>query len=174
MFPKIRCRESLAPSNDYIDGPNAMETGRKLEKVCRLCRKKRRGTSAVEFAFVAPWFFMLVLGMVEFGRAVMVQQIITNASREGARVAVLDGTTTAEVTTKVDDYLTSAGIEGADITVNPNPPNTAEYGDPVTVEVSIGFGEVSWVPLPKIPWTNINLKTKTLSATTVMRRETIQ
>jgi hypothetical protein len=162
------------PTEGCIGSPNALETSRKLEKVCRLCRKKRRGTSAVEFALVAPWFFMLVLGMVEFGRAVMVQQIITNASREGARVAVLDGTSTTEVTTKVSDYLENAGIEGADITVNPNPPNTAEYGDPVTVSVSIGFGEVSWVPLPKIPWTNIDLKAKTLSASTVMRRETIQ
>jgi Flp pilus assembly protein TadG len=123
---------------------------------------------------VAPWFFMLVFGMLEFGRAVMVQQIITNASREGARIGVLDGSTTSQVTTTVGDYLTSAGITGADVTVNPNPPSLAGYGEPVTVSVAIPFGQVSWVPLPKIPWTNIDLKTKTLTATTVMRRETIQ
>ena len=40
---------------------------------------------------VAPVLFLIVFGMIEFGRMVMVQQVITNASREGARVAVLDG-----------------------------------------------------------------------------------
>ena len=34
-------------------------------------------------------FFLMVFGMIEFGRAIMVQQVLTNASREGARVAVL-------------------------------------------------------------------------------------
>ena len=153
---------------------NRLETHRKLERVCRLCRKNRRGTSALEFALVAPWFFMLVFGMLEFGRAVMVQQIITNASREGARMAVLDGATTGQVTSTVGTYLENAGITGADVTVTPNPPTLAGYGEPVTVSVSIGFGQVSWVPLPKIPWTDIDLKAKTLTATTVMRRETIQ
>ena len=34
--------------------------------------------------------------MIEYGRMVMVQQILTNASREGARAAVLDGATTTQ------------------------------------------------------------------------------
>ncbi len=89
-------------------------------------------------------------------------------------MAVLDGATSSQVTGTVDTYLTDAGITGATVTVSPNPPTLAGYGEPVTVSVSIPFGQVSWVPLPKIPWTDINLKTKTLTATTVMRRETIQ
>ncbi len=40
----------------------------------------------MEFAVVAPVFLLLVFGMIEYGRMVMVQQVITNASREGARV----------------------------------------------------------------------------------------
>ena len=42
-------------------------------------------------------FFMLVFGMIEFGRAIMVEQILTNAAREGARVAVLDSATPGSV-----------------------------------------------------------------------------
>jgi hypothetical protein len=117
---------------------------------------------------------MMVFGMLEFGRAVMVQQMITNASREGARIAILDGATTSNVQTTVASYLTTSGISGTTVTVSPNPPSNAGYGDPVTVSVSIPFGQVSWVPLPKIPWTDIDLKAKTLHATTVMRRETVQ
>jgi Flp pilus assembly protein TadG len=140
----------------------------KLEKHCGSYRRKRRAAAAVEFAIVAPVFFLLILGMVEYGRMVMVQQVITNASREGARRAVLDGTTTAEVQTVVQAYMTSGSISGATVTVAPNPPNDAEFGDPVTVTVSIPFSQVSWLPSP------MYLGGKTLTASTVMRRETVQ
>lgn len=145
-------------------------TEAKLEKPCRLFRRNRRAAAAVEFAVVAPVFFLLVLGMIEYGRMVMVQQVITNASREGARRAVLDGATTAEVQTTVNDYLTSGSINSASatVTVSPSPPSNAEFGDPVTVSVSIPFNQVSWLPSP------MYLGGKTLSATTVMRRESVQ
>jgi hypothetical protein len=140
----------------------------KVEKPCRSYRLKRRAAAAVEFALVAPLFFLLILGMVEYGRMVMVQQVLTNASREGARRSVLDGASTGEVTTVVTNYLASGSITGATITITPNPPTDAEFGDPVTVAVSIPFSEVSWLPSP------MYLGGKTLSASTVMRRETVQ
>ncbi len=141
---------------------------RKLDKVCRSYRKKRRGAAAVEFAVVAPVFLLLVFGMIEYGRMVMVQQVITNASREGARVGVLDGSSNQDVLDIVDQYLTSGSISGATITVTPTNPEDAEFGDPVTVTVDIPFSQVSWLPSP------MYLGGKTLSATTVMRRESVQ
>jgi len=140
----------------------------KLERPCRLYRRKRRATAAVEFAIVAPVFLLLVFGMIEYGRMVMVQQIITNASREGARTAVLDGATSTSVQTAVNNYLTAGSISGATITVSPNPPSTAQYGDPVTVTVSVPFSQVSWLPSP------MYLGGTTLTSSTVMRRETTQ
>ena len=76
-------------------------------------RNTRRGAAVVEFALIAPIFILLVFGMIEFGRMVMVQQVLTNASREGARLAVLDGTTTSDVTTAVGNYLTNAAINSS-------------------------------------------------------------
>lgn len=139
-----------------------------LEKLCRLCRRNRRGAAAVEFAVIAPLFFVLVFGMIEFGRMIMVQQVITNASREGARMGVLDGSTTTTVQSAVQTYLQGAAVRGAQVTVNPDPPSSAAYGDPVTVSVSISFNQVSWLPSPMF------LGGQALSATTVMRRETVQ
>lgn len=141
---------------------------RKLARPCRSGRRNRRATAAVEFAVVAPVFLLLVFGMIEYGRMVMVQQVITNASREGARVAVLDGSTTASVTSAVTSYLTAGSITGASVTVNPDPPSNAQYGDPVTVTVSIPFSQVSWLPSP------MYLGGTTLTSATVMRRETMQ
>jgi Flp pilus assembly protein TadG len=115
-------------------------------------------------------FFLLVFGMIEYGRMVMVQQVITNASREGARVGVLDGATTAQVQTAVTNYLTSAKIptSAATTTVSPSPPSSAGYGGAVTCTVSVGFNSVSWLPAP------LFLGGKTLTATATMRREAVQ
>ena len=138
----------------------------KVERPCRLFRRNRRAAAAVEFAIVAPVFLLMVFGMIEYGRMVMVYQVLTNASREGARAAVLDGATTSSVQTAVQSYMTAAMISGATVTVAPNPPSNAEYGDPVTVTVSIDFNQVSWLPSP------MYLGGKSLSSATVMRRET--
>ena len=167
-LPRIRFLTRRLPSNEPDRPAIATEKRFKLEKVCRLCRRNRRGAAAVEFAVVAPLFFLLVFGMIEFGRMVMVQQIITNGSREGARIAVLDGATGGEVVTAVENYLTSASVDGAEVAVSPNPPSSAGYGEPVTVVVSIPFDQVSWLPSPMF------LGGNPMSATTVMRRETVQ
>jgi Flp pilus assembly protein TadG len=138
-----------------------------VENPRRLLRKKRRGAAAVEFAIVLPVFVLLVFGMIEYGRMVMVQQVITNASREGARLAVLDGATASSVQSAVTTYLTNAQISGGTCTISPANPSSAASGDPVTVTVSIPFSSVSWLPSP------MYLGGKTLSASTVMRRESV-
>ena len=142
-----------------------------FENPFRLCRKRRRGAAVVEFAFVAPIFILLVFGMIEFGRMVMVQQVITNASREGARVSVLDGSTVSDVETVVTDYLTAAAVTadssyggGDGITVSPDP-DTASLGDPITVTIQVDFSDVSWIPSP------MYLGGTKLRAASVMRRE---
>jgi Flp pilus assembly protein TadG len=160
-------RETVAMQNGEKTGI-LTDPGHKVDKLCRSFRKKRRGAAAVEFAVVAPIFLLLVFGMIEYGRMVMVQQVLTNASREGARRAVLDGSTNQQVVDVVDQYLTSGSIDGANITVTPTNPEDAAFGDPVTVSVDIQFSQVSWLPSP------MYLGGRTLSATTVMRRESVQ
>ena len=140
----------------------------RLEKPYRICRKKRRGAAAVEFALIAPLFMLMVLGMIEVGRAIMVQQIITNASREGARRAVLDGATDTEVRTFVNTYLNNASLPSANVGFPQGLPQNAEFGEPVEVEVQIPFNQVSWLPGP------MYLGGQNLTASTVMRRETVQ
>lgn len=131
-------------------------------------RGVRRGASAVEFAIVAPIFFMVVLGIIEFGRMAMVQQIITNAAREGARVGILDNSTQATVSAKVQQYLSAASLSSAKVKVVPDPPSSAGFDQPVTVTVSIPFDDVSWLPAPFF------IKKTVLSAEAVMRRETVE
>jgi Flp pilus assembly pilin Flp len=146
----------------------------KLEKVSRLCRKHRRGAAAVEFAIIAPVFFLLIMGMIEIGRAVMVQQIITNASREGARLAVLPDENNANVIDRVDSILADSGVPGSTTEIlgedgSPINIQDAGYGDVVKVRVSVPFSDVSW-----LPGAERYLGDSTLSAITVMRGERVQ
>jgi Flp pilus assembly protein TadG len=168
-FNKRPCFSSDAPLKGHRVRRNQLRHGFGLEKLCRLCRKNRRGAAAVEFAIVAPLFVTMVFGMVEFGRMIMVQQVLTNASREGARMAVLDGATTSSVQSAVQTYLQNAGVPNAPpAEVSPSPPSSAGYGEPVTVTVSVNFNQVSWLPTPMF------LGGQALRAATVMRRETVQ
>src|SRR5947209_5457878 len=92
----------------------------------RASRAKRWGAAAVEFAIVAPILVSLVLALIEFGRVLMVEQILTNAAREGCRTAVLEGSTTTDVNTTVSSYLAGSGISGApNPTVSPDPSTAA-------------------------------------------------
>ena len=121
----------------------------------------RRGAAMVEMALVLPLFLMLVLGIIEFGRAMMVANLVTNAAREGARMAVLDGSTNTDVNNAVVTFLQSAigqGISTADISVtitvtaaagNPNPANNianASSRDLITIKVQLPFNKVALIP----------------------------
>ena len=46
-----------------------------------------RGSSAIEFALIAPIFFLLLAGMIDFGRLFFVQMTMQDALRQSARFA---------------------------------------------------------------------------------------
>ena len=50
--------------------------------------RQSKGAVAVEFALIATVFFLLVAGVIDFGHAYYMKQVITNASREGARYGI--------------------------------------------------------------------------------------
>jgi Flp pilus assembly protein TadG len=54
-----------------------------------LDRKGERGTSVAEFAMVAMLFFTLIFGIIEFGRMLYTHNALADATRRGARYAVL-------------------------------------------------------------------------------------
>ena len=125
---------------------------------------KRCGAAAVEFAIVAPLFFMLVVGCIEFGRALMVQQILTNASRVGARQAITLNATESDVIATATGYAAGTAVPGVSVTVTPSPA-VADAGDMVSVTVAVPFSNVSWIAAP---WF---MGGTTLDATSIMRKE---
>jgi Flp pilus assembly protein TadG len=128
-------------------------------------RRHRKGAAVVEFAVVAPLLFMLILGIIEFGRLMMVQEIVTNGAREAARQAVLPSATKTEVETVAQNYFNANGISGYTLTTTD--PATASGGSPITVTVSVPYTSVSWLPVGAIQWSD----NTTLSAKVIMRKE---
>lgn len=127
-------------------------------------KRSRGGVAAVEFAIVAPVFFLLVIGFIELGRGLMVQQVLTNASRVGVREAISLHTSQTDVVNAATAYAEGASISGITVSVTPNP-STAAAGDQITVTVSVPYADVSWVPSP---WF---MGATTLEAESVMRKE---
>jgi Flp pilus assembly protein TadG len=127
-------------------------------------RARRTGVAAVEFAIVAPIFFLVIIGIIEIGRALMVQQVLINASRVGARRAVMLSSSASAVTSAVTEYTSGVGVTGVGVTVSPDPA-TASAGTAITVGATINYADVSWLPAP---WF---MGGKTLSASSVMRKE---
>jgi len=101
---------------------------------------RRRGAAIVEFAVVLPLLLVLLFGIIDFGWVFMVRQTLTNAAREGCRVAVLKTATADDVLDRVREVMSSTGYaEGTDWTVE-----ASEIAAEVQwVRVSIGIDKVS-------------------------------
>jgi len=70
----------------------------------------------METALTLPLVLLVTVGIFEFGRAYQVFQVCTNAAREGARLAVLPGTTDTDVKNRVAAY-----IKAGQVTQSPDP-----------------------------------------------------
>jgi Flp pilus assembly protein TadG len=85
-------------------------------------QSRRQGVEIVEMAMVLPVMVMLVLGIIEFGRAFQMAQLLTSAAREGARLGMLynvvkqqdiaNGITSAnqKVESDIKNFLRAAGV----------------------------------------------------------------
>ena len=113
-------------------------------------RLRRRAASAVEFAFVAPVFFLIVLGLIELGRGIMVKHLLANAARQGCRVGIIEGKSNADINAAVTNVLAPLGITSDTVTVDVNDvPGDAINGtafNELTVIVSVPVSAVTWVP----------------------------
>ncbi|MEM9185601.1 MAG: TadE/TadG family type IV pilus assembly protein [Planctomycetota bacterium] len=70
--------------------------------------RERKGTTAVEAAFVLPVFLFFLFALIEFGHAQMVNNVLRSSTRAAARLGSTDGRTTAEVEAHVRQVLGAA------------------------------------------------------------------
>jgi len=123
----------------------------------RHCRhSSRTGSAMVEMAVCFPVFMLILMGIIEFGRAMSVNQMLNSASRIGCRAAILDGSSNSSVTSVIKQHVTSTiGCEQSIITVAITATSSrtgsalsdvsqASTGDMIKLDVSVRFADVSW------------------------------
>ena len=74
-------------------------------------RSDGSGAVLIEFALTLPLLLLVVVGIFDFGFLFQQYQVVTNAAREGARMAVLPGYTESDVKNRVDAYLNAGGVK---------------------------------------------------------------
>jgi len=104
--------------------------------------KSERGAALLEAAVTLPMLLLVAVGIFEFGRAYQTWQILTNAAREGARMAVLADPSNGNVVTRVRDYMAAGQLSEANAaTVDVNrSASISVNGAPVSAsQVSIDY-----------------------------------
>ena len=77
-------------------------------------RKNERGAALLETAITIPIILLISVGIFEFGRAYQTWQVLTNAAREGARIAVINGTSADQIRGAVKNYAKVGGLTVTD------------------------------------------------------------
>jgi Flp pilus assembly protein TadG len=112
-------------------------------------RLNEHGAVAAEFALLLPVLLIILFGIIEFGMIMYGREVVTNASREGARAGIvmrIPAVTAAEITTVATSYLTGTGVSPAQVTITV-PAFGGGTGTPVTVTATYDY---PWL-IPYIP-----------------------
>jgi Flp pilus assembly protein TadG len=129
----------------------------------RRSSRRQLGTTAVEFAIVSAVFFMLLIGVLEMGRMLFYWNSAAEATRLGARLAVVCDLSDPEIKTRMIEMwpqLTNATIQ-IDYLDPPNAVNTCTVSTCKRVNVKI----VSFNQTPVIPFINLTLAVPSFSTT---------
>lgn len=100
-------------------------------------RPGEKGTTIAEFAMVALIFFILIFGIIEFGRLLYTHNALADATRRGARYAVLHPGITEADKTKVKNEVVY-GVRGT-FDDDGNPTSPALISGLTTAMVEVTF-----------------------------------
>ena len=104
--------------------------------------RNQRGAALLETAITIPLVLAVCIAIFEFGRAYQTWQVITNAAREGARIAVLADSTDAAVTDAVRNYMQSGALplyESAGVNVERTVPFGSNTASRITITYPFDF-----------------------------------
>jgi len=129
----------------------------------RRLRKSENGQALVEMALVLPLFFLLLFGVIEMGRVGYAYITVSNAAREGGRIATIGGTDLA-INSSIKNAAVSLDPASLTITITPSQ-SQRQSGQGVTIQVSYPVQLV--IPLIS----NVISNPVVVSASVVMRQE---
>jgi Flp pilus assembly protein TadG len=136
--------------------------------------KNQRGAALLETAITLPLILLVAVAIFEFGRAYQTWQVLTNAAREGARIAVISGTTDQQVTDAVRSYMTSGRLTSAasaGVNINRNTPMGANTASSITINYPFSFIVLNPVARLVVSGSNTGSAEFTMQSVAIMRNE---
>jgi len=112
----------------------------------------RRGAALIEMALVLLLLLTLTFAILEYGWLFLKSHHISNAARQGARIAARPDATQADVDAAILAAMTGGGLEDSDYTVTttPNDITSLEPGEILTVRVELTYANIE-LGFPLIP-----------------------
>jgi Flp pilus assembly protein TadG len=120
----------------------------------RRLQKNRRGLATVEMAIVLLLLVMVTMGAIQYGMLFLRTQQITNAARQGARIAILPTSTVTDVENAIESLMAAAGMPRATSGYVPviTPGDLGgEPGDAITVRITVPAANVALMNTPLLP-----------------------
>ncbi len=117
----------------------------RITEKCLKLLKDCRGTAVVEFGLLGPVFFLVTVGILDFGRMVWLSNTVEHAATEGARYAAVRGSSKAAVATTqaITDFVKGQAElippNDMDIDVSWTPTDNNNPGSTVTIRVTDNF-----------------------------------
>lgn len=138
--------------------------------------RNQRGAALLETAITIPLILLISVAIFEFGRAFQTWQVLTNAAREGARLAVITGTTDEQITTRVRDYLDGGGLALArstdvDVEVLRDVPFGQSNASQITIRYPFNFMVLNPVVRLVVPGSTTGAGPLPMGASALMRNE---
>lgn len=106
----------------------------------------RKGASLIEFALVAPVFFLFIFAAMEFAHLNTLRNSANNAAYEAARCVVVPGAAISEAEAAAQQILAAVGVTTYTINVTPDP--ITDETREVTVAIDIPYAQNAIV----VPW----------------------
>lgn len=133
---------------------------------------KQRGVAAIEFALVAPVFLILLIGVMELGRVLFYMNAAAEATRFGARIAVVCDLDAVGIQNRMISRLSI--LELNNIAVDYNPAGCTA-GNCQSVTVSLGTGDANNVTVNTvIPFLSPAFSIVMPSFSTTLPRESLR
>jgi Flp pilus assembly protein TadG len=125
--------------------------------------KRKKGQALLETALILPFLILILAGIIDIGLLFNNDLVISNAAREGARIAAI-GSSDAAIQSSIINMTQSLKQSKLKITINPQD-STRKKGDQVTVTVEYDNSLITPIISAILP------NPVHLSAKTVMRVE---
>ena len=134
--------------------------------------RNQRGAALLETAITLPLILLVSVAIFEFGRAYQTWQVLTNAAREGARVAVINGTPAEDIKAAVKKYAEIGGLTVTDAQISLNQGVALGTWTGSQVTISYPFQFIVLNPIAKMVKSGSKTgEALTMSAVAVMRNE---